>query len=80
MDECVETLARREYEESLRRYLSSEESDELGERIELLRLFLESADFRKLRAESERWLLKGRKVKFVLSLEEGKPRVQMMVE
>ena len=52
----------------------------LGERIELLRLFLESADFRELRRESEKHPIEGRTVRFVLYLEEGVPRHQMIVD
>ena len=50
LSHCIETVARREYENLARNYLQSGKGDsELGEKIELLRSFLESADFRKLR-------------------------------
>jgi wyosine [tRNA(Phe)-imidazoG37] synthetase (radical SAM superfamily) len=49
----------------------------LEQKIELLRLFLETADFRQLRAESERHLSEGKIVRFVLTLDKGKPRYEM---
>ena len=79
-EECIETLARREYERSLRGCLASEKvGSELVEKMELLRLFLQSADFRRLRAESEGWLSRGKGVKFVLSLEDGKLKTELVV-
>ena len=81
LSQCVETLAKREYRESLQGYMASTENSEaLAEKIELLRLFLESADFSKLRAESEKWLSAGRGVKFILRLENGKPETKLILE
>lgn len=81
LDECIETLAKREYEESLRACLASpENSDELQEKIKLLRLFLESADFSQLRAEYERWLSEGKAIKVILSLVDERPEVRLMLE
>ena len=79
--ECIETLAKREYRGSLQSLLAStENSQELQEKVELLGAFLESADFGKLRAESEKWLSEGRNVKFILTLENGKPVTRLVVE
>jgi len=47
--------------------LSGDLSPGLEERVELLRAFLEEADFSGLRRESEEHMTEGRKVKFVLS-------------
>lgn len=81
LSECIETLAKREYQESIRSCLSSiENSKQLQERAELLRLFLESADFKKLRAQSEKWLSQGKEVKFMVSLKKGKLRTELVVE
>ena len=81
LSQCVETLAKREYRESLQGYMAStENSKALAEKIELLRLFLETADFSKLRAESEKWLSEGRGVKFILRLENGKPETKLILE
>jgi hypothetical protein len=78
---CVQTTAKREFSKQLDEYLQKDQEDEdLGERIELLRLFLESADFAELRRHSERHLVAGRTVRFILYLEAGEPRHEMEVE
>ena len=77
---CIECTAKKEYQESIRQYLQVGGDEELGEKIELLRAFLESADFRELRSESEKHLLVGKSVKFTLYQEQGKPRCRMKVE
>jgi len=59
--------------------LNKGEERELRERLEILRLFLETTDFRELRKEYERHLLKGRRVKFILHLVKGRPRYEMKV-
>ncbi len=59
--------------------LKKSEELELVEKLELLRLFLESADFNKLRSEFEKHLVAGKKVKFILPLEEGKPKYEMKI-
>lgn len=67
LSQCIETVAKREYQNTLQILLSTEAaSEELKERVEILRLFLEGADFKKLRAESERYLTNGRRVKFIV--------------
>ncbi len=72
LSECIETPAGREYWRSLQSCLmSTENSQGLQTKVELLRLFLESADFSRLRAESEGWLSEGRNVRFILSLQNG---------
>jgi hypothetical protein len=43
----------------------------------LLRDFLEEADFRELRRQSEEYLLQGRRVKFVLYREAGELRYKL---
>ncbi len=69
---CIETVAKREHAAALKQLLGPGQSNkELEEKLEILRLFLETADFKKLRAESERHLLEGRIVKFVVYLENG---------
>jgi len=79
LSHCIETVARKEYENLARSYLQAGKGDsELGERIELLRSFLESADFKKLRQQSEVYLLKGQKIKFILYQELGKAEYRML--
>ena len=75
----METQAKRQYNQIAGELLTSDEEGKLGEKLETLRLFLGSADFNKLRSESEKYLLEGRKIKFVLYLEQGKPEYEMKV-
>ena len=71
LSHCIETVAKREYQNLARSYLQTGEGDtEFEEKAELLRTFLESADFRQLRKESEEYLLKGQNIKFILYREE----------
>jgi hypothetical protein len=78
---CIETIAREEYSTSLNQYLEQSRGDrDLEERIELLRLFLESADFTQLRHESEKHLAAGSTVRFILYLEAGKPKYDMGID
>ena len=79
LSRCIETVARKEYENLARSYLQAGTCDsELEDKLELLRTFLESADFRKLRQQSEEYLLKGQTIKFILYMERGKARHKMM--
>jgi hypothetical protein len=51
LSSCIETLSKKEYERTLNLLLKERGIDEgLGERLEVLRLFLESADFGHLRS------------------------------
>ncbi len=66
----------------MRRLMAGDTSPDLDQRLELLKVFLEEADFNRLRRESEEHLLRGRRVKFLLS---GSPppgqwNVEMTVE
>ncbi len=51
----------------------------LEEKIELLKAFLESANFGRLRSQSEAYLVIGKKVKFVICWREEQPYCQMVV-
>jgi hypothetical protein len=67
LSHCICTLAHREYDRILREILSSEQAnDALCEKIETLRMFLESTDFGKLRSQYEPHLAAGRRVRFIL--------------
>jgi len=80
LSHCIETVTKREYDETMRQLLAAGEGqEELRERIELLRIFLERMDFKKLRRESEKHLVEGRTVRFVVYLEDGVPKYDMMV-
>jgi hypothetical protein len=77
---CIETAAREEFWNSVNQYMESGQEDKkLEEKIELLKTFLESVDFKKLRSQSERYLIEGKQVKFVISWKEGKPSYEMVV-
>jgi hypothetical protein len=82
LSHCVETRARQEYTATMSRIMSGDESPGLEPRLELLKAFLEEADFSRLRRESEEHLTQGRKVRFVLSgsAGHGKWSVSMIVE
>jgi hypothetical protein len=77
---CIEATTREEYWNSVNQYMKSPQLDrKLEEKIELLRAFLESADFKRLRSRSERYLLQGKGVKFVISWRDEKPSYEMVV-
>jgi hypothetical protein len=75
----VETQAKRQYNQLVRQLLEKGAEEELTEKAETLRLFLESADFHKLRSESEKHLVEGRKIRFIVHLEKGQARYQMQI-
>ena len=76
---CIETVARKEYESLIRSYFRTGKGDsDFEEKLEILRTFLESADFRKLRSYSEQYLLKGQKIKFIVYQEQGKAKYRIV--
>ena len=75
----METQAKRQYNQILSGLLKQGDEGELAEKLEILRLFLESADFSRLRSESEKHLLEGKGVKFILHLEKGMPKHEMKI-
>lgn len=78
LSHCIETVAKREFQEAMQKLLSMEEpSNTLQEKTEILRLFLENSDFRKLRAESEAHLQRGDKIKIIIYLEKGRVKYEM---
>lgn len=80
LSNCIEAVARKHYQQVVQGPMSSGEmSDEVKAKMEILRLFLEGADFRKLRAESEPHLLQGKKVTFVISAEHGMAKYEMHI-
>ena len=80
LSHCVESAAREQYDKSVREYLrAGKGSQELEERIELLKAFLESMDFSELRRESEKHLTQDRDVRFVVYMERGEPKYEMEV-
>jgi len=80
LSHCIETTAREEFWNSVNQYMENGlEDKKLEEKIELLKAFLESMDFQKLRSQSEKYLMEGKQVKFVISWEEGKPSYEMVL-
>jgi hypothetical protein len=72
LENCIETIARREHASTLNKLLKPGRTDkELEEKLETLRIFLETADFKQLRAESEKKLAEGKKVEFTVYLDDG---------
>lgn len=79
LSHCIETVAKREYENLVRSYFQAgKEVSDFEEKVVLLHTFLESADFKKLRKESEGYLLEGQDIKFILYREEGETRYRLV--
>jgi hypothetical protein len=78
---CIETVAKREYERVLSILLKEDREDgQLEKELELLRVFLESADFGRLRSLSEDILLDGRRVEFILRSTDTPPGYEIEVK
>jgi len=78
---CIETVSKREYWENVNNYLKKRKEDKmLEEKIELLRYFLETADFANLRRQSEEHILHGKQVQFIVSIKNKKLLYEMTVE
>ena len=75
----METKAKREYQKTTSEILNKGEEKELQQSLEILRLFLETTDFKKLRKEYEPHLIEGKQVKFTLHLVRGKPRYEIKI-
>jgi hypothetical protein len=81
LSSCIETLSKKEYERTLDLLLKKGAvNEELGERLEVLRLFLESTDFSQLRSQYEGYLMEGKKVTFLIYPEQGKASYKLIVE
>ncbi len=80
LSHCIETTAKQEFWKSVDEYMAKQGDKQLEEKVELLKAFLESMDFRKLRCESEKHLVEGKKVRFVIRWEENKPHYEMVVD
>ncbi len=78
LDHCIETVARRKCDELARILLESQTcNSEVTEQLELLRLFLETADFKKIRAESEKYLISGHNVQFIVYFDKNALQYKM---
>ncbi len=80
LSHCIETTAMEEFWNSVNKYIEGAQEDKKTEaKIELLKAFLESMDFKKLRSQSEKHLVEGKTVKFIISWKQGKPSYEMVV-
>jgi hypothetical protein len=80
LDACIETQAKQLFNQATSILLKNPDDSILQQRFKTLRLFLEQADFHKLRAESEPLLLDGKKVTFTVWREGSKARWEMKVD
>lgn len=81
LSSCIETLAKKEYEKVLSTILRAGTGDrELSEKLEILRLFLESADFSTLRSRYEKYLDDGKKVKFRIYSTKGGVSYKLIIQ
>lgn len=66
---CIQTLARKQHERIVRQLLKPGPGNpELEQKAEMLRMFLESTDFSRLRREYEPYLAEGNRVTLTLRL------------
>jgi predicted house-cleaning noncanonical NTP pyrophosphatase (MazG superfamily) len=80
LSSCIETLAKKEYKQTLNRILKEEvEDEELITRLEILRLFLELVDLSELRSRYEGFLMEGKRVKCLIYFVEGKVSFELIV-
>lgn len=79
LDACIETQAKRLHNQTVSSLLKTPDDLRLQKQLETLRLFLEQADFHKLRAESEPLLIEGRKITFTVWQDGGKAQWKMDV-
>lgn len=81
LSRCIETVAKREYWKNVDEYLRAKTDDKALEgRIELLKSFLETADFKALRSQSERHMIEGKRVTFTIFIKDGKPYHEMSID
>ena len=77
---CIKCLAEQELNNCLLELLRAEGDDkELAQRFEMLVSFLKSSESLKLRDEAERYLADGKQVTVSISLEDGKPKYELLV-
>ena len=80
-EHCIETVAKRKHAELTRILLKSKiVAPEMEEQLLTLELFLTTADFQDIRSESEKYLIAGKQVRFLIYLEQGAPRWEMHVK
>ncbi len=80
LSHCIETTAKQEFWKSVDGYTEKQGDKELEGKIELLKAFVESMDFRKLRRESEKYLIEGKEVRFIIRWKGNRPQYEMIVD
>lgn len=80
LSHCIETTAKQEFWKSVDEYMEKQGDKELEGKIELLKAFVESMDFRKLRRESEKYLIEGQEVRFIIRWKGNRPQYEMIVD
>ncbi len=78
ISQCIETIAKKEYNDSLRQVLAGDPNSNT-QKLELLKSFLETANFKKLRSESEKHLIAKEKVVFILQARKGVTKYEMRI-
>lgn len=79
LSHCIETVAKKEYNRVLKLLLRGEEDEGLLDALELLRIFLETEDFRRLRSRCEEALLAGRQTEVVLRSTQWSPPYEIEI-
>jgi len=79
LDACVETQAKRVYNETVNELLKEPHNKYFQQRLKTIGLFNGKADIPKLRAESEKHLLEGKEVVFIIWQEDGKSRWEINI-
>jgi hypothetical protein len=80
LSSCIETTARNAHRERLFLLLSgNQDNDRLKMELTVLEKFLETTDFKKLRAESEKHLVDGKQVEFIIYLQDGKAEYDLKI-
>ena len=79
--ECIKCLAEHELRVCFRELLMAEEMDQgVKEKYETLVSFLKSPESKKLRAESEKYLADGKKVRLLIHSDGGKVRYELKLD
>ncbi len=80
LSHCIETMAKKEYERVLGQLLKlMEEDSRLAGELELLRIFLESADFGQLRSRCDDFLTAGKRVEVRLRSPDSAPGYEIEI-
>jgi hypothetical protein len=81
LSSCIETTARKAHRERLYLLLSGHQDNErLKTEVGIQEQFLETSDFPKLRAESEKHLVEGKTVEFIIYLQDGKVKYNLKTD